>query len=87
MDRADDRGRLDELLALGHDDAALGDARQRVARASDPLQRRRDVARRLELHDQVDGTHVDAELERRRRDECLELAVLEAVFGLQPRAP
>ena len=82
-DRSDDRRGLDQLLALGHDDAALGDAREQVARPAHALERGGDVPGRLHLDDQVDGADVDAELERRRRHERLQLAVLEAVLGFQ----
>ena len=86
MDRADHRGGLEQLLALGHDDPPFERAAQQVAGAADPLERRGDVARRLELHDQVDRADVDPELERRRGDERAQLAVLQAVLGLEPRA-
>ena len=43
--------------------AGLADA---VARAADALQAARDRLRRLDLHHEVDGAHVDAELERAR---------------------
>ncbi|HZW75478.1 MAG TPA: hypothetical protein VFF43_18175 [Caldimonas sp.] len=86
MDGAHDRGRFDQLLALGDDDAALGDARQGMPGAAHPLQRGRDVARRLQLHHEIDRAHVDAEFERRGRHQRLELAVLQTVLGVQPRA-
>src|SRR5207245_290409 len=54
--------------------------------AAHALQGRRDVARRLELDDQVDRADVDAELERGGGDQRAQLALLEAVLGLQPRA-
>ena len=50
---------------------------ERVARAADALQERREAARRADLADQVDGADVDAELERRRRDERAQLARLQ----------
>ena len=86
-DRADDRGRLEQLLALGDDDPALRDPREPVARPPDALERGRDVAGRLELDDQVERPDVDAELERGGRHERVQLAVLEPVLGLQAGAP
>ena len=55
-----------------------------MARPPDPLQPARDRLRRLDLHDEVDGAHVDAELERRRGNQCRNLAGLEGVFDLEP---
>ena len=68
LDRAaahplDRDGGLREVAAvLGeqHPTAGLADL---VAGAPDPLQRARDARRRLDLDDQVDRAHVDAELE------------------------
>ena len=48
-----------------------------VAGAADALQPARDRLRRLDLQHEVDGAHVDAELERRRRDQARQLAGLE----------
>ena len=86
LDRSHDGRRLQQLLASGHDDPALGRAAQQVPGAAHALQGRRDVARRLELDDQVDRADVDAELERGGGDQRAQLALLEAVLGLQPRA-
>src|SRR3989454_6500528 len=55
-----------------------------MARAAHTLERRGDVSGRLELHDQVDRADVDPELEGRRGDERPELALLEAILGLEP---
>jgi hypothetical protein len=85
VDRADDRRRLEQLLALGDDDPALRGAAQQVPGAAHPLQGRGDVARRLQLHHQIDRADVDAELERRRGDERPQLAVLQPVLRLEPR--
>jgi hypothetical protein len=49
-----------------------------------PLQAARDRLRRLDLDDEVDGAHVDAELERRRGDEARDLASLEELLDLDP---
>jgi hypothetical protein len=55
-----------------------------VARAAHTLQERRDCARRAELADEVHVADVDSKLERRRCDERLELAGLQALLGAQP---
>src|SRR5512144_2006531 len=54
-----------------------------MARAADALQERRNRARRPELANEVDVADVDAQFERRGRNERLELAGLEALLGLQ----
>ena len=46
----------------------------RVAGSSDALHAAGDRRRRLDLDDEIDGPHVDAELERRRGDERRDLA-------------
>ena len=58
---------------------------ERVARAADALEQRRDRARRAELDDEIDRADVDAELERRGRDRALDLAVLELLLGGEPQ--
>src|SRR5207244_6638721 len=85
-DRARDRRGLEQLVALGGDDLAPGHAGEQVARAADPLECGGDVARRLDLDDQIDRAHVDAELERGRGDQRAQLAALEAILRLESRA-
>ena len=51
-----------------------------MAGAADALDAARDGLRRLDLQDEVDGAHVDAELERRGRNEAGELAGLEELL-------
>ena len=53
-----------------------------MARAADALQAARDRLRRLDLHDEVDRAHVDAELERRRRDEARDPPRLQVLLDL-----
>ena len=55
-----------------------------VARAADALQERRDPVRRAELADEIDVADVDAQFERRRRDERFQLAGLQPLLGLEP---
>ena len=67
--RARDRGARDQVAAeLREDDAAAGRA-DVMAGAADALHAARDRGRRLDLDDQIDRAHVDAELERGGRDE------------------
>jgi hypothetical protein len=68
---------LDQVVAREREEASLGQPGDRVSRAPDPLQERGDAVRRGDLADQVDVADVDAELERGRRDQNLELPFLE----------
>src|SRR5690606_14447585 len=72
---------LDELVAGQREEPPFGHPSEPVARPADALQERGDRARRADLADEVDVADVDAELERRRRDDGLELAGLEALLG------
>src|SRR2546422_5034801 len=56
-----------------------------MSRPPHALQQRRDRARRADLAHQVHRADVDPELERRRRHERLELALLEPRLGVEPR--
>src|SRR5262249_50287973 len=73
VDRAHHRHAFDQVVACQRKDPALGNALDRVARAPDALQEGGYPVRRRDLADQVDVTDVDAELERRGRDEYLQL--------------
>ena len=53
-----------------------------MAAAADALQPARDRRRRLDLDDEIDRAHVDAELERRGGDERAQRAGLQQVFDL-----
>ena len=55
-----------------------------VARAADPLQRAGHRRRRLDLDDEVDSTHVDAELEAAGRDDARKPTPLEVVLDDRP---
>ena len=55
-------------------DHAFADCVDLMAAAADPLQPAGDRRRRLDLDDEIDRPHVDAELERRSRDERAEAA-------------
>ena len=71
---------------LREDHAAAGRAHL-VAGAPDPLQPARHRRRRLDLHHQVDGAHVDAELERGGGHQRPDPPRLEVVLDLQPLQP
>ena len=77
----DDRALEQVAAELGEDapDADLVDA---VAGAPDALQPAGDGLGRLDLQDEVDGAHVDAELERAGGDEAGQLAGLEQLLDL-----
>ena len=79
----DDR-RLDEVGAVLGEELAPARLAHLVAGPADALQAPRHRAGRLDLDDQVDRTHVDAELERAGGDQALELAPLELVLDLEP---
>ena len=55
-----------------------------MAGTSDPLHSARDRRRRLDLYDQIDRAHVDAELERAGRDERGETTGLEVILDAEP---
>ena len=55
-----------------------------MPRAADALNRGRNRFGRIELADELDRADVDAEFERRGRDDRLQLAALEPLLGQQP---
>ena len=67
--RIEQRGALDQLVAAERQQPALGYAADGVIGSADPLQKGGDRARRAELAHQLDLADVDAELERRGRDQ------------------
>ena len=79
-----DDGGLEQVAAVLREDLAAAGLAHLVAGAADPLQAARDRARRLDLHDEVDRAHVDAELQRRGRDDAPERAGLQPVLDLLP---
>ncbi len=79
-----DHRRLEQVGAELREDAALRHLAERMAGAADPLQSARDRLRRLDLDDEVDGAHVDAELERRGGDEARDPARLQVLLDLHP---
>ena len=67
--RLGDGGARDEVAAELREDHAFAHRVDLVAAAADALQAARDRRRRLDLDDEIDRAHVDAELERRGGDE------------------
>ena len=84
MDRSEQGTTLDEVVAGLRVEAALWHAVAIVIGTPDPLQERGDVAWRAQLTDQVDRPDIDAEFERRRGDEGLQVASAKATFDHQP---
>ena len=80
--RARDDGGLEQVGAELGEDAALRDGAELVAGAADPLQPARDRLRALDLDHEVDGAHVDAELEARGGDEARDLPRLQQLLDL-----
>jgi hypothetical protein len=81
-----DRG-LDEVAPVLGEDLAAARVADVVAGPADALQAARDRARRLDLDDEVDRPHVDAELEGARGHEGLEPARLQLVLDEQALHP
>ena len=79
----DDRA-LEQVGAELGEDPPAADVADGVPGAADPLQSARDRLRRLDLDDEVDGAHVDAELEARGRDQARELAGLQHLLDDEP---
>ena len=75
-----DHGALEQVAAELREDHAPADRADLVPGPADPLQPGRDRRRRLDLHDQVDRAHVDAELEAGRRDDRGQPAGLEVLL-------
>src|SRR5439155_9979520 len=79
-----DHGRLEQVGAELGEDAPARDGAELVAGSADSLQAARDRFRRLDLVNEIDRAHVDAELERRGGDEAWDLAHLQQLLDLEP---
>ena len=77
-------GALDQLVARQREQPSLRDRLQVMSRPPHALQQRRDRASRANLAHQVHRADVDPELERCRRHQRLELALLEPRLGVEP---
>ena len=82
-DGADEGGALQQLVAGGGEEAAVGAEAEGVARAADALEEGRDAAWRADLADEVDGADIDAKLEGGGGDEGAEVTRLEALLDVQ----
>ncbi len=80
MHRARDRGARDEVAAELRKDDPLAHRARLVAGAADSLKAARHGRRRLDLHDQIDRAHVDAELQRGGGHERADAAGLQEIF-------
>ena len=78
--RGEQRGALDELVACGRVYDPAGNAGPVVVGPAHPLQECGDAVRRADLAYELDGPDIDAELERRRRDQSLKLARAKALL-------
>ena len=75
----DDR-RFEQVAAVLREDRPSRRFADLVTGTTDPLHAAAHGAGRLDLDDEVDRAHVDAELQRRRRNDRTQLAALELVF-------
>ncbi len=82
--RTQQRKRFHEVVSRHREHAPFRCARERVARSADPLQQRGDAMRRADLTDEIDVADIDAELERRGRDERFQLAAFQPRLGIEP---
>ena len=76
----DDDRSLEQIAPVLGEDGALRRLADRVAGAADPLNPAGDAGGRLHLDDQVDGAHVDAELQAGGGDQPGETAGLERIL-------
>ena len=76
----DRRAREQVAAVLREDHALRSTASDLVAGAADALQAARDRRRRLDLDDEIDRAHVDAELERRGGDDRAQRAGFQQIF-------
>ena len=80
--RLRDHGRLEQVRAKLREDPPLRDGLERVPGSTDSLQPARDRLRALDLDHEVDGAHVDPELERRGGDEARNPTRLQELLDL-----
>ena len=79
----DDRG-LEQVAPVLREDHALRRRADLVPRPADTLEAAGDARRRFDLDDEVDRTHVDAQLEAAGRDEGRQAAGLELLLDRDP---
>ena len=83
-DGAEQRRALEQIVTSDRKDAALRNPGNRVTRASDPLEQRRDPMRRANLADEIHVPDVDAQLQRCGGDERAQGAGLEPTLRVLP---
>ena len=83
----DDDGRLEEVGPVLREDLAPARLAHLVAGPADPLQAPGDRPGRLDLHDEVDGPHVDAQLEGGGRHQAPQRAPLQLVLDEEAPLP
>ena len=82
--RLRDDGALEQVGAELREDPPLRRRAELVAGPADPLEAARHRLRALDLDDEVDGAHVDPELEARRGDEAGDPAGLQVLLDQHP---
>ena len=82
-DRLEQRCALDQFVARQREEPAFGDAADGVPRSPHSLQERVDGTGRAYLTHQVHIADVDAEFQRGRGHQHLEIAAFQALFGIQ----
>ena len=83
-DSPNQRRGLDQLVPRRREQPPVGTETERVTGAPDALQERRHAARRSNLAHQVDAADVDAELQRGRGHQRLEVAGLQPLLDALP---
>jgi hypothetical protein len=79
---AGDGGAGDEIGAIFGIDDGVADGTDAVTGATDALHTTGDGGRRFDLHDEIDGAHVDAQFEGRGGDDSAKSAELETIFNV-----
>src|SRR5262249_4729316 len=85
--RVRDNGRLEQVGAELWEDAPLRDRMQLVPCTTSALEPPRHGLRALDLDHEIDGAHVDAELERGGRDQARDLPCLEELLDYDALLP
>ena len=84
LDALEQGGAFHQLVARQREEPPLGRPVHRMAGAPDPLEEARDGARRAHLADEIDLADIDAQLQRGRGHQRLQLAPLQPLLGIQP---
>ena len=82
-DRPQQRRALDEVVPRDRKETSLGKTGNRVAGTADPLQQGGNPVRRSDLTDEIDMPDIDAQLQRCRGHERLQLSRLQSRFSVQ----